>query len=184
MCGSGTFLLEAAQIALNIAPGSGRRFAFEKLKNFDAQQWKRLKDEAVARQIPASPQPIFGSDLYGDAVAAARENLAAAGFSEVVSLKQANVLEISAPAASGFSCHQSAVWGAHRRTAAACGVLSQTWRCAEEEIQWLERIYPYRRPASAKINPVNSLTANPFVQRRAGMPLAGIQDGCGRHAQS
>ena len=35
MCGSGTFLLEAAQIALNIAPGSGRRFAFEKLKKFD-----------------------------------------------------------------------------------------------------------------------------------------------------
>ena len=34
MCGSGTFLLEAAQIALNIAPGSGRSFAFEKLKQF------------------------------------------------------------------------------------------------------------------------------------------------------
>jgi putative N6-adenine-specific DNA methylase len=102
MCGSGTFLLEAAQIALNIAPGSGRRFAFEKLKNFDAPQWKRLKDEAVARQIPASPQPIFGSDLYGDTIAAARENLDDAGFSAVVSLKQANVLEISAPAASGF----------------------------------------------------------------------------------
>jgi putative N6-adenine-specific DNA methylase len=102
MCGSGTFLLEAAQIALNIAPGSGRRFAFEKLKNFDAPQWKRLKDEAVGRQIPASPQPIFGSDLYGDTIAAARENLDDAGFSAVVSLKQANVLEISAPAASGF----------------------------------------------------------------------------------
>jgi putative N6-adenine-specific DNA methylase len=102
MCGSGTFLLEAVQVALNIAPGSGRHFAFEKLKNFDAQQWKQLKEEALARQRPLSRQPIFGSDLYGDTLAAARENLADAGFSEAVSLKQANVLETAAPAPAGF----------------------------------------------------------------------------------
>ena len=102
MCGSGTFLLEAVQVALDIAPGSGRHFAFEKLKNFDAQQWKQLKEEALARQRPLLRQPIFGSDLYGDILAAARANLAEAGFSDAVSLKQANVLEIAAPAPSGF----------------------------------------------------------------------------------
>ena len=102
MCGSGTFLLEAGQIALNIAPGSGRSFAFEKLKVFDRMRWNRLKATAAAVRKPATPQPIFGSDLYGDTLAVARANLLAAGLSEVVTLKQANVLEISPPAPSGF----------------------------------------------------------------------------------
>jgi putative N6-adenine-specific DNA methylase len=101
MCGSGTFLLEAVQIALNIAPGLGRSFAFEKLASFDRKRWDQIKDAAVARQKAKTPQPIFGSDLYGDVVSVARANLSAAGFSEVVTLKQANLLEISAPAASG-----------------------------------------------------------------------------------
>ena len=102
MCGSGTFLLEAAQIALNIAPGLGRDFAFQKLMNFDKGLWDQLKEAALARQKPKTPQPIFGSDLYGDALADARENFSAAGFAEIITLKQANVLEISAPAPSGF----------------------------------------------------------------------------------
>lgn len=102
MCGSGTFLLEAVQIALNIAPGLGRNFAFEKLTSFDRERWEEIKEAALARQKPRTLQPIFGSDLYGDVVSVARANLSAAGFSEVVTLKQANLLEISAPAASGF----------------------------------------------------------------------------------
>lgn len=102
MCGSGTFLLEAAQMALNIAPGEERNFAFEKFRNFNAALWAELKDAAVARQKPRTPQPLFGSDLYGDALADARTNLAAAGLAEVVTLKQANVLEISAPAPAGI----------------------------------------------------------------------------------
>jgi len=102
MCGSGTFLLEAAQMALNIAPGSGRSFAFEKFRNFDAALWTGLKDAAMAQQKPKIPQAIFGSDLYGDALADTHTNLAAAGLSEVVTLKQANVLEISAPTPDGI----------------------------------------------------------------------------------
>lgn len=102
MCGSGTFLLEAAQIALNIAPGAGRSFAFEKLANFDKDRWDQVKEAATDRQKPGMPQPIFGSDLYGDVLATARANLSDAGFSELVTLKQANVLEVSAPASSGF----------------------------------------------------------------------------------
>jgi putative N6-adenine-specific DNA methylase len=45
--------------------------------------------------------PIFGSDLYGDALSDARTNLVAAGLSELVSLKQANFAEVSAPAPNG-----------------------------------------------------------------------------------
>lgn len=101
MCGSGTFLIEAAQMSLNIAPGIGRHFAFEKLKNFDADAWQAIRSEAQAAQLPVSELPIFGSDLYGDELKAAHLNLENAGIRETVELKQANVLEISAPAEHG-----------------------------------------------------------------------------------
>jgi putative N6-adenine-specific DNA methylase len=101
MCGGGTFLLEAARIALAIPPGASRRFAFEKLNDFDDAKWRAIKSAAQSGPVPnASPQ-LFGSDLYGDALKLARENFAAAGLEHVVSLKQANVLEISAPAGEG-----------------------------------------------------------------------------------
>ena len=101
MCGGGTFLIEAAQIALNIAPGSARSFGFEKLMGYDAALWRELRAEAEVRRRPASPLPIYGSDLYGDTLKLAQANLSAAGLAESVQLKQANALEISAPAASG-----------------------------------------------------------------------------------
>ena len=101
MCGSGTFVLEAAQMALNIAPGIGRGFAFTKLKNFDAGIWNTLRDEAKARELPRTPQPIWGSDMYGETLKAAQANLIAAGLENVVQIKQANILEINAPAPAG-----------------------------------------------------------------------------------
>ncbi len=101
MCGGGTFLLEAAQMALGIAPGANRAFAFERLRNFDAALWRELRDEAEAQRKPLVPLPIHGSELYGDTLKIARANLQAAGLESAVQLKQANALEISAPAASG-----------------------------------------------------------------------------------
>ncbi len=101
MCGSGTFLIEAALMSLNIAPGINRGFAFEKLKNFDAAAWRDLRAQAQAAQKPVTTLPIFGSDLYGDELKAARLNLENAGLLAAVSLNQANVLEISAPADHG-----------------------------------------------------------------------------------
>jgi len=101
MCGSGTFLIEAVQMALNIQPGIARHFAFEKLLNFDASKWEALRAQAIAAQIPPTPLEIYGSDLYGDALKTARRNLQEAGLSECVELKQANVLEIAAPADHG-----------------------------------------------------------------------------------
>ena len=101
MCGSGTFLIEAAMRSLNIAPGINRHFAFEKLKNFDAAAWEEIHAEAQAAQLPVAELPIYGSDLYGDALKAAHRNLEEAGIRAAVDLKQANVLEISAPADHG-----------------------------------------------------------------------------------
>ena len=101
MCGSGTILIEAAQISRGIPPGYKREFAFQKLKNFDAGAWKRLSTEAEAGIKATAPAGIFGGDLYGEALKLARTNLEAAGLADSVSLKQVNILEIAAPAESG-----------------------------------------------------------------------------------
>jgi putative N6-adenine-specific DNA methylase len=101
MCGSGTFLCEAAMIALDRAPGLERAFGFEKLAAFDARAWQALTSAARARVRKAERLPIFGSDRYGDALKLARANLSALGVEHAVTLKQADVLEMPPPAPSG-----------------------------------------------------------------------------------
>jgi putative N6-adenine-specific DNA methylase len=61
-----------------------------------------LVQKTTDRQKPKVPLPIYGSDLSGDVLKAARANLTAAGLEKVVSLRRANVLEISAPAKTGI----------------------------------------------------------------------------------
>lgn len=102
MCGSGTFLLEAAQMSLNIAPGIARSFAFEKLKNFNKPLWQNICAKAIAAEKDVEDLRIFGSDISADELEAARLNLDDAGLSEAVVLNQADMLEISAPAGSGI----------------------------------------------------------------------------------
>lgn len=101
MCGSGTFLIEAALMALDIAPGLNRKFGFENLKNFEAGVWGEIQAQARKRIKPASPMPIHGSDSDMRSVRAARQNLEAAGFSNVVQVRQADALEVEAPAPQG-----------------------------------------------------------------------------------
>ncbi|MDR3221152.1 MAG: THUMP domain-containing protein [Candidatus Accumulibacter sp.] len=101
MCGSGTFLAEAAQMALDVAPGLGRCFAFERLRTFDAAAWAVIRKAAEARRQPARRLPIHGSDIAGGQVRRARENLAAAGLDVCVSLDRADLLELAPPAAGG-----------------------------------------------------------------------------------
>ena len=73
MCGSGTFSIEAALIACNMAPGRLRHFNFEKWKDFDAELWSTIKKEADA-QIVEPTCKIFGSDLENRAVEIATSN--------------------------------------------------------------------------------------------------------------
>jgi putative N6-adenine-specific DNA methylase len=100
MCGSGTFLAEAAQVALNIAPGVERRFGFEKLKQYDVNAWQKLKVAAVdakraARSSRADLQ-IFGSDISGDMLDKARANLDRAGLPDFP-LKQIDARNMTPP---------------------------------------------------------------------------------------
>jgi 23S rRNA (guanine2445-N2)-methyltransferase len=100
MCGGGTLLVEAAALALGVAPGAGRTFGFERLAAFDAPLWRRVRNGHGAARAKRKLS-LFGSDVDARAIAAARKNLAAAGFSERVHLERADVLERAAPAAAG-----------------------------------------------------------------------------------
>jgi putative N6-adenine-specific DNA methylase len=101
MCGAGTFLTEAAEMSLGRAPGRERDFAFRKLVRFNEATWDRTLADARRREKPAQPLPIHGSDLYGRSLEHARRNVQDAGLEGAVSLKQVNLLELSAPAATG-----------------------------------------------------------------------------------
>jgi putative N6-adenine-specific DNA methylase len=101
MCGSGTFLCEATMIASDRAPGLDRTYAFEKLAHFDARRWHELIESARARVRRPYELRIFGSDRYGETLKLARANLATLGFEHDVPLKQADILEMPAPAATG-----------------------------------------------------------------------------------
>ena len=96
MCGAGTILLEAADLALNRAPGRSRHFAFEHYRDFDAALWQRIKAEARAKEKPLTRLPIFGADQDRWVLDKARNNLAAAGY-EDIELKVSDVLELKAP---------------------------------------------------------------------------------------
>ena len=93
MCGSGTFLLEAIQIALDIAPGLERDFAFERFNSFEAQTWSALLRAAEARCKTPEPLEIRGYDIDEKAVRATRKNLEEAGFGGIVTVDRADILE-------------------------------------------------------------------------------------------
>jgi putative N6-adenine-specific DNA methylase len=101
MCGSGTFLLEAAMMALDIAPGSDRHFGFEQLRNFDATGWDKLRSQVLGRAKPVGFQKIYGSDADLRAVRVSRENLKQAGLLDAVQLSHVDMAEVPAPAESG-----------------------------------------------------------------------------------
>jgi putative N6-adenine-specific DNA methylase len=100
-CGSGTIAIEAAQIASGIAPGLQRRFAFERLLPFAAEQtraqWQQMKDEAAAR-VRASAVPIFASDVSFRMVDFARRNAERAGVAQAITFNGGDALERPAPA--------------------------------------------------------------------------------------
>lgn len=101
MCGSGTFLLEAAMMALQIAPGLNRNFGFEKLKNFESDTWKKIKNAALKAVKPTSFQKLYGSDTDLRAVRVTKQNLTEAGLSEAVQLAHVNFTDAVPPADSG-----------------------------------------------------------------------------------
>ncbi|MBL8388855.1 MAG: class I SAM-dependent RNA methyltransferase [Hydrogenophaga sp.] len=99
-CGSGTVAIEAAQIALHVAPGLQRRFAFEKLLPFQPHVWNAIKDEAAKqrRDWPAGHKPIvFGSDVAFRMVDFAQRNAERAGVAFAMELRGGDALQRMPP---------------------------------------------------------------------------------------
>ncbi len=97
MCGSGTFLVEAAMMAGDVAPGLSRSyFGFENWLQHDAFLWRDLVTDAHERRekgVKALPA-IMGSDVDAEAVALARDNVARANFEDVVRVEQKSVKQV------------------------------------------------------------------------------------------
>ena len=97
MCGSGTFLLEAALIARNIAPGVFRKeFAFEKWTDFDADLFDKVyNDDSLERDFT---HHIYGYDIDMKAVNTARLNARAAGLVKDITVEQRDFKDFTRPA--------------------------------------------------------------------------------------
>jgi putative N6-adenine-specific DNA methylase len=103
-CGSGTIAIEAAMIAAGIAPGTGRRFGFERLAWFDANAWARERDAAAREAGARSGAPtarIVASDIDAGAIVAARANATAAGVATLIDFGVADARAVSPPADAG-----------------------------------------------------------------------------------
>jgi putative N6-adenine-specific DNA methylase len=101
LCGSGTIVIEAALIALDIAPGLKRTFGFQKLAWYDGPTWQRIKQAAQRRIKPAAPSAIYASDDSAAEVGRCVANLAAAGVAAAVAAERVSVLARPAPAPAG-----------------------------------------------------------------------------------
>ncbi len=102
MCGSGTLLIEAAMIAMNVPPGIYRKgFAFEKWKDFNQELFDHIyNDDSGEREFKYK---IYGSDISAKAISIAAENVKSAGVSKYVDLKTMSFQQyIQAPADKGI----------------------------------------------------------------------------------
>jgi putative N6-adenine-specific DNA methylase len=94
MCGSGTFVIEAAEIAARLNPGRARSFAFEHLATFDEAAWQRMR-EVRSQRMPSAR--FYGSDRDANAIVMARENAARAGVGDWTDFRQSTISEITPP---------------------------------------------------------------------------------------
>jgi len=94
MCGSGTFVIEAAEMAMGILPGRARSYAFEKLASFDVPSWDILKNASPARDTPVR---FHGSDRDAGAIRSATANAERAGVSGIASFRCHAVSDLQRP---------------------------------------------------------------------------------------
>ena len=94
MCGSGTFVIEAAEIAAGLKPGRSRSFAFEQLVSFDAAAWQRLRS---AGHVVKPAFRFFGSDRDGGAIQMSRANAERAGVAELTEFRQHAISDVTPP---------------------------------------------------------------------------------------
>lgn len=95
MCGSGTFVIEAAEIAAGLHPGRSRRFAFEQLASFDDAAWQTMRSAGGTGAAPAVR--FYGSDRDGGAIAMSRANAERAGVAALTDFQKHAVSDLMPP---------------------------------------------------------------------------------------
>ena len=102
-CGSGTFPIEAAMLAANMAPGMNRYFLSEEWRNLIKRKcWYEAMDEANELVDTDIKVDIQGYDIDGDIVKAARSNAESAGVADMIHFQQRPVSALSHPKKYGF----------------------------------------------------------------------------------
>ncbi len=104
MAGSGTFLIEAAMMAQNIAPGLYRRdgYGFELWKDYNEELFEMVWRTAEAKEKREPQAEIIGYDIDPDYVQAALNNIENAGLQHIIKIKQADFFSTKAPSESGI----------------------------------------------------------------------------------
>jgi putative N6-adenine-specific DNA methylase len=97
MCGSGTFVIEAAMLAARRAPGLGRAFTCERFPDHDRRAWTEVRDAARAAALPALPFRLVGADRHAGALGLARRGAQAAGVAALVEFVEAPVATFAPP---------------------------------------------------------------------------------------
>ncbi len=132
-CGSGTVLIEAAQIARRIPAGILRRFAFEKLVPFQKHVWEVMLDEAEAQILPKSPVEIYGSDVSFRMVDFAANNAERAGVAADIQLRGGDALQRMPPCEQPGMMLLNPPYGERIAAAGSAG------RNSEERMEMVER---------------------------------------------
>lgn len=103
MCGSGTFLIEAALIALKIAPGTLRKgFGFQKLAGFQRDVWEAEVDAALSEELDEIPFKMYGYDVDRQALKIAQASAEQAGVDAFIEFQRAPMETLKAPVEAGL----------------------------------------------------------------------------------
>ncbi|HWU43596.1 MAG TPA: THUMP domain-containing protein [Bdellovibrio sp.] len=103
MCGSGTFLIEAAMMAMNVAPGIHRRkFGFQNWLTFEKETWEKLVQEAMDAEKEELPFSFYGFDIDNRVLKIAKDNAKRAGVDQVILFKKEAVATVEPPVEKGL----------------------------------------------------------------------------------
>ncbi|MEM9839223.1 MAG: class I SAM-dependent RNA methyltransferase [Pseudomonadota bacterium] len=97
LCGSGTFVVEAAERAAGLAPGRARSFAFEQFASFDPDAYTRIKDRALTKAVQETRTTFHGSDRSAGAIEASHAYAEASGTQDITAFTKANLSEVKPP---------------------------------------------------------------------------------------
>ena len=102
MCGSGTLLIEAAMMGINMAPGLNREFISEKWRTLDKKIWWDTRREAYDLMNEDIDFKIYGYDIDEEVIEIARENAEIAGVENYIEFNVADATEFKSDEEYGF----------------------------------------------------------------------------------